>query len=82
MKHGNVLSSLKYSIPVTQNIIVEALALDLDRPVLRGTEVVVYIGTNKSLARITKIYFIYNPSDGAIIKKNPKAIKSNECAEI
>lgn len=49
---------------------------------LRGTEVVIYIATNKSPARITKINFIYNPSDGTIIKKNPKMIKANDCAEI
>lgn len=60
----------------------EALALDLEVPVLRGTEVVIYIGANKGLARITKINFIFNPSDGTKIKKNPKSIKSNECAEI
>lgn len=77
-----MLSSLKYSIPVTQKIVVEALALDLDVPVLRGTEVVIYIATNKSSARITKINCIYNPSDGTVIKKNPKSIKANDCAEI
>lgn len=42
----------------------------------------IYIATNKSPARITKINYIFNPSDGTIKKKNPKTIKSNECAEI
>jgi elongation factor 1 alpha-like protein len=82
IKPGFVLSSLKYTVPVTQKIVVEALALDFEFPVLRGTEVVIYIATNKSPARITKINFIYNPSDGTIIKKNPKMIKANDCAEI
>jgi elongation factor 1 alpha-like protein len=82
IKPGFVLSSLKYTIPVTQKIVIEALALDFEFPVLRGTEVVIYIATNKSPARITKINFIYNPSDGTIIKKNPKMIKANDCAEI
>lgn len=59
---------------------VEALALDFEFPVLRGTEVVIYIATNKSQARITKINYIFNPSDGTIIKKNPKTIKANDCA--
>ena len=77
-----VLSSLAYCIPVSQKIIVEALALDLDLPVLRGTEVVVYIATSKCPARITRINFIFNPSDGTIIKKNPKSIRSHDCAEI
>lgn len=31
---------------------------------------------------ISKINYIYNPSDGVIIKKNPKMLKSNDCAEI
>lgn len=80
IKPGHVLSSLKYTIPVTKKIVVEALALDYEFPVLRGTEVVIYIATNKSPARITKINFIYNPKDGTIIKKNPKMIKANDCA--
>jgi elongation factor 1 alpha-like protein len=82
IKQGHVLSSLKFSVPVTRRIIVEALALDLEVPVLRGTEVVIYIATNKCPARITRINCIFNPSDGTIIKKNPKSIKANECAEI
>jgi translation elongation factor EF-1alpha len=82
IKPGHVLSSLKYSIPVTQKIVVEALALDLELPVLRGTGVVIYIATNKCPARITKINYIFNPSDGTVIKKNPKSIKANDCAEI
>lgn len=74
------MSSIKYCVPVTNRIVVEALALELEVPVLRGTEVVIYIATNKCPARITKINYIFNPSDGTILKKNPKAIKSNECA--
>ena len=61
---------------------VEALALELDLPVLRGTEVVIYIATNRCPARITKINYIFNPSDGTILKRNPKSIRSNDCAEI
>ena len=48
----------------------------------RGTEVVIYIATNKCPARISKINCIFNPSDGVIIKKNPKSIKANDCSEI
>jgi len=44
--------------------------------------VIAYIGTNKVEAVISKINYIYNPSDGVIIKKNPKMLKSNDCAEI
>jgi translation elongation factor EF-1alpha len=44
--------------------------------------VVIYIATNKCPARITKINYIFNPSDGTVIKKNPKSIKANDCAEI
>ena len=73
---------MKFSIPVSKKFVVEALALDLDVPILKGTQVVIYIGANKSPARITKINFIFNPNDGTVIKKNPKSIKSNDCAEI
>ena len=40
------------------------------------------MATNKCPARITKINYIFNPSDGTILRRNPKAIKSNECAQI
>ena len=82
IKTGMVLSSLQYSVPVAQKVVVEALALDLDLPVLRGTEVVVYVATSRCPARITRINYIFNPSDGSIIKKNPKSIRSHDCAEI
>jgi len=37
IKQGHVLSSIKYCLPVSRRIVVEALALDLELPVLRGT---------------------------------------------
>lgn len=77
IKQGHVLSSIKYCVPVSRKIVVEALALDIELPVLRGTEVVIYIATNKCPARIVKINYIFNPSDGTVIRKNPKSIKSN-----
>jgi len=40
------------------------------------------LGTNKEEAVITKINYIFNPNDGTILKKNPKMIRSNDCAEI
>jgi hypothetical protein len=40
------------------------------------------MATNKCPARVTKINYIFNPSDGTILRKNPKAMKSNDCAEI
>ena len=82
IRHGNVLSSLQYSVPVTKKFIMEAMALDLDMPILKGTAVMAYIGSNKVTARITKINCKYDPKTGAIIKRNCKAIKSNDCAEI
>lgn len=80
IKAGSVLSSIKYCIPVAEKFVMEALALDLEVPVLRGTEVIIYIGANKCSARIVKINYIFNSSDGTIIKKNPKSIRSNDCA--
>lgn len=51
-------------------------------PLLKGTEVIVYIGTNKVEGLMSKINYIFNPSTGVVIKKNPKMIKSNDCAEV
>ena len=58
------------------------MALDLDVPILKGTAVMAYIGSNRATARITKINFKYDPNTGAVIKKNCKSIKSNDCVEI
>lgn len=58
------------------------MALELDIPILKGTAVMAYIGSNKTTARITKIVSKYDPNTGAIIKKNCKSIKSNDCVVI
>ena len=58
------------------------MALDLDIPVLKGTAVIIYIGSNKATARISKINCKYDPKNGNIIKKNCKAIRSNDCVAI
>ena len=39
----------------------------------------IYIGSSKATARITKINCKYDPKTGAIIKKNCKSIHSNDC---
>ena len=60
----------------------EAMALDLDLPIPRGTAVMAYVGSNKTTARITKILEKYNPKTLEVIKKNCKSIRSNECVKI
>ena len=82
IRYGNVLSSLNYSIPVTNKFIMEAMALDLDLPIPKGTAVMAYIGSNKTSARITKIIEKYNPKTFEVIKKNCKSIRSNDCVKI
>lgn len=77
-----MLSSLNYSIPVTNKFVVEAMALELEMPILKGTSVMIYIGSNKSAARITKINCKYDPKTGEVIKRNCKSIHSNDCVEI
>ena len=51
IRHGNVRSSLQYSIPVTKKFMMETMSLDLDIPILKGTAV---MGSNKATAHITK----------------------------
>jgi translation elongation factor EF-1alpha len=51
-------------------------------PILKGVSVMIYIGSNKTTARITKINCKYDPKTGAVIKKNCKSIHSNDCVEI
>ena len=82
IRHGNVLSSLTLSVPVTTKFVMEAMALELDQPIIKGTSVMAYIGSNKTTARITKINCKYHPKTGEVIKKNCKCIRSNDCVEI
>ena len=42
----------------------------------------VYIGTNKCTGKVLKMNYIFDPKNGIILKKNPKAINSNDCCEI
>lgn len=58
------------------------MALDLDMPILKGTAVMLYIGSNKATGRIIKIMSKYDPKTGEVIKKNCKAIRSNDCVHI
>lgn len=82
IKFGNVLSSIQYCVPVSKNFVMEAMALQLEAPILKGTDVMIYIGSNKATARIVKIYCKYDPKTGAVIKKNCKSIHSNDCVSI
>ena len=82
IKYGNVLSSLQYSVPVTNKFVMEAMALELDLPIPKGTSVMAYVGSNKTPARITKIIEKYNPKTLEVIKKNCKSIRSNDCVKI
>ena len=77
-----MLSSLEYSVPVSKKFLVEAMVLDLGMPILKGTSVVIYIGSNRATARITKINCKYDPKNGMVIKKNCKSIRSSDCVEI
>lgn len=74
-----MLSSLSYSIPVSNKFVMEAMALELEMPILKGAAVMIYIGSNKTTARITKINCKYDPKTGQVIKKNCKSIHSNDC---
>ena len=82
IKYGNVLSSLQYSVPVTNKFVMEAMALELDLPIPKGTSVMAYVGSNKTPARITKIIEKYNPKTLEVIKNNCKSIRSNDCVKI
>lgn len=55
------------------------MALELEMPILKGADVMIYIGSNKATARVTKINCKYDPKTGAIIKKNCKSVNSNDC---
>jgi translation elongation factor EF-1alpha len=60
---------LSYSIPVSNKFVMEAMALELEMPILKGAAVMIYIGSNKTTARITKINCKYDPKTGASHKK-------------
>ncbi|KRX06478.1 Translation protein, beta-barrel domain [Pseudocohnilembus persalinus] len=79
---GNVVCGFQYAIPVTKSLIIEFVAFDLIYPILKGAEVMVYINTAKTDGFLYKITKLIDKNNGNVLKKNPKCIKSNECAEI
>lgn len=73
---------MKQAIPVTKKVVIEFVAFDLIYPVLKGAEVMVYINTSRSDGIMHKITKLIDKDNGNVLKKNPKCIKSHECAEI
>lgn len=73
---------MSHPITVTNKVIIEFVAFDLIYPILKSSEVMVYINTARSDGIIKKILKLIDKNNGTAIKKNPKCLKSHDCAEI
>lgn len=75
-----MLSSIEHPIPIANNFLVEIIAFDIDYPIIKGAQIMVHISIGKSPGIIKKIEKLIDKSNGQLIKKNPKCVKSHECA--
>ncbi|KAL4487181.1 hypothetical protein ABPG72_017900 [Tetrahymena utriculariae] len=80
IRSGDVLCSIEHPIPISRVFEVDLSAFELNYPILKGAQVVMYINTAKCPGYIKKITAILDKANGQIIKKNPKCIRNNECA--
>lgn len=79
---GDVLCSVEHPIPIANSFLVEVVAFDVEYPLIKGAQVMVHINNAKSPGVIKKLEKLIDKTNGQLIKKNPKCVKSNECALI
>lgn len=79
---GDVISSVENQIPIANNFLVEVIAFEVEYPIIKGAQVMVHINNAKSPGVVRKLEKIIDKTNGQLIKKNPKCVKSNECALI
>jgi len=75
-----VLCSIENQIPIANNFLVEIIAFDLDYPIIKGAQVMIHVNNGKSTGIVKRLEKLIDKTDGQLIRKNPKCIRSNECA--
>jgi len=73
---------MDHQIPIANNFLVEVIAFDVEYPIIKGAQVMIHINNGKSPGVIKKLEKLIDKTNGQLIKKNPKCVKSNECALI
>jgi elongation factor 1 alpha-like protein len=71
---GQYLSSPTYPIPIVTSFEVQIITLNYKIPIIPGTSVVLYTGTNSEPAVISKLISILSASTGAVERHNPRQI--------
>ncbi|CAD8192792.1 unnamed protein product [Paramecium pentaurelia] len=79
---GSVLSSIEYHVPVANKLVCQISTLDLQTPIIRGSQYLMHLGAQKVGVVVKKLNHIYNDDTQTIKKKFPRAIVSNELAEV
>eukprot|EP00825_Cyclidium_porcatum_P039601 TRINITY_DN4842_c0_g1_i3.p4 TRINITY_DN4842_c0_g1~~TRINITY_DN4842_c0_g1_i3.p4 ORF type:complete len:114 (-),score=3.28 TRINITY_DN4842_c0_g1_i3:174-515(-) len=73
---------MEYPIPITNQLVIQFATFDLQCPIIKGSQVVVYINTCKTPGIIKKITRLIDSNTGNTLKANPRCINKNQCAEI
>ena len=77
---GDVVCSVEHPIPIANNFLVEVIAFDIEYPIIKGAQVMIHINNGKSPGIVKKLEKLIDKTSGQLIKKNPKCVKSGECA--
>eukprot|EP01016_Furgasonia_blochmanni_P056400 TRINITY_DN960_c0_g1_i1.p1 TRINITY_DN960_c0_g1~~TRINITY_DN960_c0_g1_i1.p1 ORF type:complete len:594 (+),score=129.30 TRINITY_DN960_c0_g1_i1:202-1983(+) len=79
---GDVLCAVDHPIPLSKDLVLEIMTLDLDIPVIKGMRVMFHAGQSKTTGYISNLEKVFDRSSGEVIKRNPKCLLSNQCAVI
>ncbi|CAD8089611.1 unnamed protein product [Paramecium primaurelia] len=79
---GSVLSQIEYHVPVANRLVCQISTLDLQTPIIKGSQYLMHLGAQKIGVVIKKLNHIYDQDAQTIKKKFPRAIVSNELAEV
>ncbi|CAD8104850.1 unnamed protein product [Paramecium sonneborni] len=79
---GSVLSSIEYHVPVANRLVCQISTLDLQTPIIRGSQYLMHLGAQKVGVVVKKLNHIYEDDTQTIKKKFPRAIVSNQLAEV
>lgn len=79
---GDVISIVSYEIPSVSKFESRLVLFDLKRPLLLGTQFVLFRGNVQQPAKITKIISLLDKVTGQVTKKKPKHLSSNQSAMV
>ncbi|CAD8198741.1 unnamed protein product [Paramecium octaurelia] len=79
---GSVLSQIEHHVPVANRLVCQLSTLELQTPIIKGSQYLMHLGAQKIGVVVKKLNHTYNEDAQTIKKKFPRAIVSNEYAEV